>query len=419
MLLEKVTNRLKGQVRIHVTAAFPERVLNLCGARNLAFWDVQWISATEFECTLSRQDCAALRQSAEHLNCAISTKTRAGVPFLLGRLRRRHVLAAGMCACALLVFVGSFFIWDFEITGNQTVPDEEILRALEKNGVGLGTFCLSVDQAELRNHVLLDLPKLSWIAVNVSGCKAHVQIRERVPKPELLNRQIPSNLVARRDGVVTRVEAWNGEKLVLPGTTVESGQILISGVQDTGTFGARLVAGIGKVYARTWYRLSTEIPLNVEKKVYLDGARRRFSLIFGTKRIKFYGNGSYSTGRYDKITRRTPLRPFGLPTPLTAETECFVPYAVVRETLPAAEAQKRGRKILEEYLRSLLDGEGKISSVLCAASRRGDTLTVTLNAECTEQIGRKEPVYTEQNADGTPAQTQTKERSQVGAENQH
>lgn len=419
MLLEKVINRLKGQVRIHVTAAFPERVLNLCGARNLAFWNVTWISPTEFECTLSRQDCAVLRKTAEKLNCTISTKTRTGVPFFLGRFKRRHALAAGVCVCALALLVSSFFIWDFEITGNTSVPDEEILRSLEKNGVGLGTFCLSVDQADLRNHVLLDLPRLSWVAVNVSGCKAHVQVRERVEKPKLLNRQVPCNLTARRDGVVVKVEALNGEKLVLPGTTVEKGQILISGVQDTGTFGARLVAGLGKVYARTWYSLSTEIPLNVEKKVYLDGGARRFSLIFGTKRIKFYGNGSYSPGKYDKITTRTPLRPFGLPTPLTAETEEYVPYAVSRERLSAADAVKRGKEILENYLRSLLDREGKISSVLCSSARHGDVLTVKLTAECVEQIGRKEPVYTEEGVEGAPAETETKERSQVGAENQH
>lgn len=419
MLLEQVTNRLKGQVRIRVTAAFPERVLNLCGAQNLAFWDVTWLTPTEFECTLSRRDCAALRRAAEKLDCEITARTRVGVPFLLGRLKRRQVLAAGACLCAAALLAGSFFIWDFEITGNPTVPDEEILRSLEKNGVTLGTFCLAVDQADLRNHVLLDLPKLSWIAVNVSGCKAHVQVRERVPKPPLMNRQTPGNVVARRDGVVTRVEALNGEKLVLPGTTVEAGQILISGVQDTGTFGARLTAGIGRVYARTWYALSTEIPLHPAQKVYLSGGQRRFSLIFGTKRIKFYGNGSYSPGRYDKITQRTPLRPFGLPTPLTAETETFVPYALRREALSDAEAVRRGRAVLDAYLRTLLCGRGKVSSALCSSVRRGDSLTVKLTAECVEQIGRKEPVYTEQTAGVPSAETGTKERSQVGAENQH
>ena len=35
-----VLNRLRGQVRLRVECAFPERVLNLCGARDLAFWDL-------------------------------------------------------------------------------------------------------------------------------------------------------------------------------------------------------------------------------------------------------------------------------------------------------------------------------------------------------------------------------------------
>ena len=39
-MLNQIVNRLQGQVRIRVETPFPERVLNLCGARNLAFWDM-------------------------------------------------------------------------------------------------------------------------------------------------------------------------------------------------------------------------------------------------------------------------------------------------------------------------------------------------------------------------------------------
>ena len=31
-MLNQIVNRLRGQVRVRVEAAFPERVLNLCGA---------------------------------------------------------------------------------------------------------------------------------------------------------------------------------------------------------------------------------------------------------------------------------------------------------------------------------------------------------------------------------------------------
>lgn len=415
MLLEKITNRLKGQVRIRVTSPFPERVLNLCGERKLAFWDVVWKSQSEFTCTMTQQDLASLRHAAGKLDCTILTERQTGVPFFFGRLRRRHVLFAGVCICAVALLVGSFFIWDFKITGNTTVTDEEILRSLEKNGVHLGTFGLSVDGVDLRNHVLLDIPKLSWIAVNVSGCQAHVQVRERTEKPKLADKKVPCNIVARRDGLVLKMEALDGEKLALPGTTVQKGQILISGVEDTGTFGARLTAGMGKVYARTWYTLSANFPLQVEQKVYGEQEHSRLSLIFGTKRVKFYRNGSYSGSNYDKIMKRTPLRPFGLATPLTVEREIDYPYTMQKTEMTCADAQKHGRTILTAYLHTLLNKEGSVRSTLCTSHRSGNTLTVTLKAECTEQIGVKKPVLTDDNAAGTSANT--KERSQVGTTN--
>ena len=52
-MLTGIINRLRGQVRIRAESAFPERILNLCGARELAFWDVTWESPTAFTCRLS------------------------------------------------------------------------------------------------------------------------------------------------------------------------------------------------------------------------------------------------------------------------------------------------------------------------------------------------------------------------------
>ena len=37
-MLKEIVNRLRGQTWVRVEAPFPERVLNLCSARGLAFW---------------------------------------------------------------------------------------------------------------------------------------------------------------------------------------------------------------------------------------------------------------------------------------------------------------------------------------------------------------------------------------------
>ena len=162
-MLKEIVNRLRGQVRLRVESPFPERVLNLCGARNLAFWDLEWESATAFTCRMSRGDYRVLHQAAAQLECAVTPVKKEGVPYFLGRFRHRQALAVGLVGAACALTVGSFFIWDFTVEGNVTVTDEEILRSLADNGVGLGTFGLSLDGESIRNHVLLDIPELSWI----------------------------------------------------------------------------------------------------------------------------------------------------------------------------------------------------------------------------------------------------------------
>ena len=153
-MLNQIINRLQGQVRIRVETPFPERVLNLCGARNLAFWDMAWESDSAFTCRMSRRDFCALRRAVKKLDCTLTVVRKEGVPFFLGRLRRRHALAAGAILCGTLLFLGSFFIWDFTVEGNERVSEEEILRALQRQGVTIGTFGISLDTENIRNHVL-------------------------------------------------------------------------------------------------------------------------------------------------------------------------------------------------------------------------------------------------------------------------
>lgn len=396
-----LVNRLRGLVRVRVECAFPERVLNLCGEWELAFWDLQWESPTAFTCSLSRKDCRALRQAAERLDCALTVVHTAGAPFFLGRLRRRAALAVGAVVCALALFLGSFFIWDFEITGNTTVPEETILRALERSGVKLGAFGLALDGEDIRNHILLDVPELSWIAVNVSGCRARVQVRERIFPPKLLDERTPANVVARRAGLVLEVRALDGVAAVLPGTSVTEGQLLISGVQDTGTFGSRLLAGMGAVEARTWYSLTCTVPLTAAEKRYTGREESRFALVVGTQRIKFFANSSIDGEKYDKITQRRSLSFLGVPLPVTWVRERLRFYETQAAALPRAAAERRAEAALTEYLKTQVEPHGEVVSTLVSAREKGGVLQVTLAAECREEIGKTVPILTE-DAGGDP-----------------
>ena len=132
--MREIVNRLRGQVRVRVECPFPERVLNLCSAHDLAFWDLVWEAETAFTCRLTRRDWHRLRRAAGKLNCSLTVTGREGAPYFLFRFRRRQTLLAGLGICVLGLIFGSFFIWDFAVEGNRTVPTETILRVLEEQG---------------------------------------------------------------------------------------------------------------------------------------------------------------------------------------------------------------------------------------------------------------------------------------------
>ena len=394
-MLNEAVNRLRGQARIRVESPFPERILNLCSARGLGFWDLQWESPDAFTCRMRWRDWERLRGAAAELTGKVQLIGREGASYALRRLRRRQALVLGLTLGAAALFLGSFFIWDFTVTGNDTVPRETILRALERCGVGVGTFGLSLDGEDIRNHVLLEVPELQWIAVNVSGCRARVQVVERVAPPEILDDRTPANIVARRAGLVLRTEATGGTAAVRAGDTVTEGQLLISGVEDLETLGARVTAGRGRVEGRTWYALTASVPLTAAKKRYTGRERTLLSLVFGTHRVKFFSNSSIAGREYDKITHRSRWSVLGVPLPVTAVREHVRFY----ETVPAAQTpdqvRRRTEAALQSQLRAMVSPYGAVRSALCTVRQRQDTLEVTLTAECTEELGAPTPVYLE------------------------
>ena len=386
-MLQQAVNYWKGHVTLRVESGFPERVLNLCAARQIAFWDLCWETPLSFTFTMTRKDFRRLKKAAERLNCQLQVVEREGLPYLLRRFRRRYALVAGLALCALTLFAGSFFIWDFEIEGSETVQEEEILRALEKYGVGLGTFGLSIDSEQLRNHILLELPELSYIAVNVRGCRAEVQVRERVFPPEIVDKRRGGNTVAKKDGLVTEIRPLDGEKLVLPGATVQEGQLLISGVTDDEQAGTRFLRGMGKVYARTWYDLRCKVPQTVRRKHYTGEERTRVALCWGNRRLNLYWGGG-TPEHCDKRVERTQLRLPGdimLPVTLVRETLRF--YEEAEEPRSAAEAEAAAAAMLRQVLLSGME-EGAVEQERVTTVPLDGSYLTALQAECLEQIGR-------------------------------
>ena len=78
--------------------------------------------------------------------------------------------------------------------------------------------------------------------------------------------------------------------------------------------------------------------------------------------------------------------------PVTWEKETYRPYETVSVTRTRAEAETIGAEVLSAQLAALLGKDGSVISERIASAVQGNTLLVTLSAECEEQIGREVPI---------------------------
>ena len=388
-MYRSAVNYLQGNVSVRVESPFPERVLNLCAVHDVPFWDIKWLDAVTFTVSTTRRGLRRLRQVVG-AECTVTVCRESGAPHFLRKFRRRYALWCGLAAFVLLLFGGNLFIWEFRVTGNQTVPDETILRALEDYGITVGSPGMHIDQENLRNHVLLELSDLSWLVVNVKGCVGHVQVVERQRPPEIVDDTDTTNVVASRPGLVTKVEALDGKAQVAAGSTVTEGQLLISGVVDSQRTGVRFLHGMGNVWARTWYDLSVMVPLSIDGHSAVERKTTRLALNFGKHRIKIYGKGSMLGADCDKIIHYSGVSlPGGLRLPITVVREETVRYTDMPVQRAVADARAEGEALLLRLLEEQMTDTGTVTQTRFAAAEKNGCLLVTLKAECLEQIGRQ------------------------------
>jgi len=396
-MMLRLINLLRGRVTVQATGAFPERLINLCAVHAVAFWGVEWVDKTSFRFTVAFQDWKKVKELAQKAMCELSPPVKEGFPALAIRLRKRVGFLAGLLICLISLAVFSRFVLVVEVTGNEKVPEEIILAELRRQGVKPGAYAPAIDENDAANRALIGLRELSFLSVNLHGCRAEVIVREAEKAPELLEEKVPADVIAAATGIVLDVNWTAGQPLVERGDTVVEGDILIAGFMDLPEYtysevdmGTYVVRAAGTVTARTWRTLESMVPLNAQLKKLTGKEKNLWALNYPGGRVNFYQNSGISYERYDKITKTRSLTfPSGTVFPISLTQERVREYSLTDGSLNrdgAIELLKAGlRRELDDILQET-DGECVRLDYLAAV--KGDILTVTMLAECVEQIGR-------------------------------
>jgi similar to stage IV sporulation protein len=241
-----------------------DKLLNELVEKKIYFWGTEIDNDGKIYICGSVFSSREILEVSEKLGYETEILLRKGLPFVFEKYKKRYGIFVGMILFWAILFLSSLTVWEVRIAERSGEDPQKIVELLEECGLSMGTFLPSLNVREVENQFLFNNPEYSFLAVNISGTIANVEIRRAIPREDVDKKGDPCNVIAKKEGTVISVEAYGGSPAVQKGDFVSQGDLLISSFME-GSFGVvRSVSAYGKVIAAVSYEYVVEIPLEYE-----------------------------------------------------------------------------------------------------------------------------------------------------------
>ena len=313
------------------------------------------------------------------------------MPFVIKKYKKRKLFFILLFIVILAIYTLSRFVWNIEIKGIENINQEEIIKALEDDGLKVGTLKSKVDTNEIISKIRYQREDIAWIGINLDGTNAIVEIVEADKKPEIIDDDDYCNIVAQKDGKIEKISAQNGTLMVSKGQEVKKGDILIAGYMEGKYTGKNYVNANGKVTAIVKYSQTEKIGKKEIKREKTENYENKYSIKINNFKINFYKTLS-KYKNYDTIYTNKKLKLFSnfyLPIELIKTTN----YEVIESEISYDKntAKVEGQKRAEEKLDKLVT-QGEIANKIIDVKENETSYEVTVTYEVLEEIGTKEKI---------------------------
>jgi len=393
MILD-VIRYMRGYVEFNISGRFPERFLNITSRNGIHLWNVQR-SSDNFSAAMLMSDYKRIRSIARSAAVRLRITKKRGIPVTAHKYRDRVGIVIGAFMFLLTVFIMSQFIWSIDITGLDSISESEMRSMLAEHGMYVGAFKPMLDYGSVSRAVMLDNSKVGWMAINVTGSYASVELKEEYPTPDISDMKEPTNVKARRDGTIIRVEAGEGKTLLKNGSGVVEGQLVVSGVMEDQMGGVRLVRANASIIAATSYH--TEISVAREARVMSpvgDPVKRDSVSLFGLRLPLIYSAADSPYALTDTYT--DSLLVLDTTLPIYKIRESVQGFENAYRTLDNNSAKELLTKQAQLYEVFSLSG-CEVTSRSYKLKPSGDEYILSADYECVEDIAVQIPIGVDDN----------------------
>ncbi len=264
-----------------------------------------------------------------------------------------------ICFILSLIFLilMSGICFDLKVIHNDSKIRSLVKEELYSNGIKKFSFIPKFSKRKkIIDKIIKDnKEKIEWLEIERLGSKLIVKVTERKvnKKEEIIQNR---HIVARKNGIIKKIEASNGVIVKKKNDYVTKGEIIISGdiIKDETVKGQ--VVSKGSVYAETWYNVKVEYPLYYEETKYLDEMKYNYIINFLSKSMSLKKDYTTSYLEKKKVLIKDRIFPFEISMEKQRKTR------VTKEELTSDEAIKKALVVAENKIKSSLDDDEYIIS---------------------------------------------------------
>ena len=379
-----------GYIEFETIGGFTDRFINLCKFYRINIFNISFQN-NSLRASILLKDAYKLKSAAKKSGVKLKLINSNGLYFIYKKYAHRLTLVAGMLFYIMFCLYMQQFVWSVDIQDSKNVSYQDIRELLQDNGLHFGTRIDTFDEIACSRRIVNTLEgKLQWMAINIKGSKAFVEIHDynEVPKDKVYGQ--PANIVADFDGILMSIEAFVGEKAAKAGSGVNKGDLLISGIVENRDLSASFFEARGKISALHKVNYSFKFNTNDNYSKISDIKQKKYIFVLGFKLPLNFVRLNSTNHFYNKDSflqiKDTEL-PLGI---------CKNYLALTKDTSSALSRDKIALSAISVYTEEAYKKFSNSNIISCNhnVSFSANSYKIDSRYTCVDFIGVKQPINT-------------------------
>ncbi len=219
-----------------------------------------------------------------------------GILYFIEWLKLNSILFISLLIGFFFLIFLSNVIFSVEVVHNDSSLRTLLINELDEYKVSKYHLKKSYSNINKIKKQILEKHKnrIEWLEIENVGTKYIIRVEERILN-NIEENGSPRDIVAKKDAIIKRIDAYSGEVLKNKLDYVRRGDIIISGNIHLNEEVKNHVEAKGKVYGEVWYKVSVEYPLHYEEVTYTNKKSNVLSFHFFNNSFDLFNLSKYKT----------------------------------------------------------------------------------------------------------------------------